>query len=162
MPAVFDPYFPFQDLSQLVGGTVMIISASVVIHRIHNKSKNPLAYTLMSLSLTVGVSNIGLALTDAFRKEVTLPDRVHHFESEYVHETCNYLYYISTALQGWVFAMRYLQSATESSLTKTCLTTECIKYTGWGFGIGYATVITVFIVWVMVSFPGYLDANGSL
>ena len=93
---------------------------------------------------------------------MTLPDRVYHFESEYSFEAFDYLYYISTALQGWVFAMRYLQSSVECSLTKTCLTTECIKYTGWGVGIGYATVITVLIVWVMVSFPGYYDANGSL
>ena len=108
MPVVFYPLEPDQDLSNLVTGAVMIISASVVIHRIHNKSKNTFAYALMGFSLTVGVSNIGLALSEAFRREVTLPDRVYHFESEYVHDTCNYLYYISTALQGWVFAMRYL------------------------------------------------------
>ena len=116
----------------------------------------------MGLTLTVGVSNTGYALTEAFRREVTLPDGVYHFASEYSSDTFNCLYFLSTALQGWVFAMRYLQSATESSLTKTCLTSECVKYTGWGVGIGYATVITVLIVWIMVSFPGYYDANGSL
>ena len=58
--------------------------------------------------------------------------------------------------------MRYLQSATECSLTKTCLTIECVKYTGWGVGLAYATAITVLIVWMMVTFPGHYDSNGSL
>ena len=70
----------------------------------------------MGLTLGQGVANIGLALTEAFRKEVTLPDRVHHFESEYSADTFEYLYYTSTALQGWIFAMKYLQSATGCSL----------------------------------------------
>ena len=94
--------------------------------------------------------------------EVALPDRVHHFESEYSFDTFNILYFISTGLQGWVFAMRYLKSAVECSLTKTCLTTKCVKYTGWGVGLGYATVITVLFVWVMISFPGLYDSNGSV
>ena len=58
--------------------------------------------------------------------------------------------------------MKYLQSAVESSLTKTCMTSGCVKQTGWGVGIGYATVITVLFVWKMISFPGYYDSNGSL
>ena len=136
---------------------MIIISASAVIHRIYNKSKNTFAYTLMGLTLTIGVSLVGLAFNDAFRKEVTQPDRVYHFRSEYGLSTFNFLYYISTALQGWIFAMRYLQSAVECSLTKTCLTTGCVKYTGWGVCIGYVTAITVLFVWDMVSFPGYYD-----
>ena len=108
MPVVFYPIVPYLDLSELVTGSVIIISAFVVIHRIYDKSKNTFAYTFMGLSLTVGVSNIGFALTEAFRKEVTLPDRVHHFESEYSFDTFSYLYLISTALQGWIFATRYL------------------------------------------------------
>jgi uncharacterized membrane protein len=94
--------------------------------------------------------------------EVALPDRVHHFNSEYSLDISNYLYYISTALQGWVFAMRYLQSSVECSLAETCLTTGCVKYTGWGVGIGYTTVITVLIMWLMISFPGWYLSNGSM
>ena len=56
MPVVFYPIVPYQDLSELVAGTVMIISASVVIHKIYNNSKNTFAYTLMGFTLTMGVS----------------------------------------------------------------------------------------------------------
>ena len=91
-----------------MAGTVMIISASAVIHRIYNKSKNTFAYTLMGLTLTMGIANIGLAFTEAFRKEVTLPNGVYHFVSEYSFDINNYLYFISTGLQGWIFAMRYI------------------------------------------------------
>ena len=58
--------------------------------------------------------------------------------------------------------MRYLQSATECSLQKTCLTSGCVKYTGWGVGLAYATAITTLNVWMMVSFPGYIDSNGTI
>jgi hypothetical protein len=61
----------------------MVISASVVIHRICNKSKNTFAYFLMGFTLTLGVANIGVAFTEAFRNEVVLPDGVLYFESEY-------------------------------------------------------------------------------
>ena len=67
MPVVFDPYHPLRDMSELVSGTVMIIAASVVTHRIYNKSKNIFAYTLMGLTVTIGVVNIGIPLTEAFR-----------------------------------------------------------------------------------------------
>ena len=79
MPIVFHPLFPDEDLSNLVTGAVMIISASVVIHRIYNKSKNDFAYTLMGLTLVQGVAYILYVSTDAFRMEVALPDGVHHF-----------------------------------------------------------------------------------
>ena len=58
MPVVFFPFQPYQDLSNLVAGTVMFISASAVIHRIYNKSKNTFAYTLMGFTLTMGVANV--------------------------------------------------------------------------------------------------------
>ena len=79
MPVVFHPYISYGDLSNLVTGTVLIISASVVIHRIYDKSKNAFAYALMGLTFTLGVSNVGIAFSEAFRMEVTLPDRVHYF-----------------------------------------------------------------------------------
>ena len=108
MSIVFHPYSKIGDLSQLVTGTVMIIAASVVIYRIHKKSKNTFAYTLMGLTVTIGFSIIGFAFTDAFRKEVVLPDRVHYFMSEYSNDFFSYLYFISTVTQGGVFALRYL------------------------------------------------------
>ena len=67
MPVVFYPIEPYADLSELVSGSVMIISASAVIHRIYNKSKNTFAYALMVFTLMQGVSNVGIASTGALR-----------------------------------------------------------------------------------------------
>jgi CDP-diglyceride synthetase len=84
MPLVFHPFSPLKDLSELVAGTVMIVAASTVIHRIYSKSKNPFAYTLMGLTVTMGIANVGLAFDEAFRREVTLQDNhTYHFASEY-------------------------------------------------------------------------------
>jgi hypothetical protein len=42
------------------------------------------------------------------------------------------------------------------------LTTGCVNNVGWGVGLGYSAAITVLIVWLMISFPGYYDVNGSM
>jgi hypothetical protein len=71
------------------------------------------------------------------------------------------LYTLSKYLQGWVFAMRYFQSATECALTETCLTTRCVKYTGWVVGLVYAAAVTLLYAWIIISFPGIFDSNWS-
>jgi hypothetical protein len=93
---------------------------------------------------------------------VLLSDKVHFFESEYLNVFFNFLYYTSTAIQGWVFATRYLSSAVECSLQKTHLTTECVKHTGWGVGLAFLTTLTVLSLSIMITFPGYYDSNGSM
>ncbi len=49
------------------------------------------AYILMGLSVLLGFAKVGIALSDAFRHEVELPDRVHYFYNFYVAESCNNL-----------------------------------------------------------------------
>jgi hypothetical protein len=56
MTLVLHPFYPIQDITEFATGAVIIIVASVVIHRIYNKSKNLFAYTLMTLAVTLGVS----------------------------------------------------------------------------------------------------------
>jgi hypothetical protein len=50
------------------------------------------------------------------------------------------LYYF-TALQPFVFGMRYLQSATRCALSKPCATLNCIKYTTVIVAIFYSGVL---------------------
>ena len=76
----------------------MIISAAVVIRKIHAKSKNNFAYILMGLTLVVGVAQIGLAIGKSFRKKVVLADKTHYFSNQYSLDTFKYLYTISSAL----------------------------------------------------------------
>jgi len=56
---VYHPFFPAIDLSQLLCGTVIIISATVAIKMIHGGSKNQFAYVLMSLSALLGIAYEG-------------------------------------------------------------------------------------------------------
>jgi hypothetical protein len=57
--------------------------------------------------------------------------------------------------------MRYLLSATICSIDKTCLSVDCIMYTGWSGGIVYAAAIVGLTIATLVSFPGYVS-NGNL
>ena len=49
---------------------LMIISATVVLCRVHTKTKDPFAYTLMGFTLLLALSIVGAALTEAIRNEV--------------------------------------------------------------------------------------------
>jgi hypothetical protein len=76
---VYNPLYKSGDLSRLVPGIVMIIAASFTIWKISIGSKNVFAYVLMYFTVLIGIVYIGLALSDAFRREVELADRVHYF-----------------------------------------------------------------------------------
>ena len=56
---VFHPFFPVVDLSQVICGTVIIISASVAIKKIYDGSKNQFAYVLISLAALLGIAYEG-------------------------------------------------------------------------------------------------------
>ena len=96
MPDIyFSPFYPRKDLSLVVCGSVMIIAAIFVLRKVYKGSKNQFAYTLMSLTIIIGFSNICQAFCEAFRKAVLLPDRMHHMESLYASETFYYIYYLT-------------------------------------------------------------------
>ena len=113
---VFHPLHPLFDLCNLLCGVLMIVLAVIVINKIRKSSKNLFAYLLMSLTACQGVSYVGVAVVDSFRLRVPFADRDYYFTNFPVLETFAYMIAIS-ALQAWVFAVRYQQSATESSLT---------------------------------------------
>ena len=64
----------------------MVVSATVVMVKVSRGSRSTFAYTLMALSVVLGVSYFGYAFAYAFRMEVELSDRVYHFYSWYAYE----------------------------------------------------------------------------
>ena len=50
----------------------MILVAIKVILKVKSRSQNTFAYTLMSLTVLMGVAYVGEALTDIFRNEVVI------------------------------------------------------------------------------------------
>ncbi len=93
----------------------MIIPACFALKKVREGSKNTFAYVLLGFTILLGIAYVGEAFTDAYRKEVFLPDGTNYLYNLYAYETCYYLQYIS-ALQGWIFGMCYLKSATASSI----------------------------------------------
>jgi hypothetical protein len=73
----------------------------------------------------------------------------------------NTLYYF-TALQSFVFAMRYLQSATKCALSKPCATLKCITYTSIAVTSLYTSALIGTLIVICLTFPGwdtYLSDN---
>ena len=134
---VFNPLYPIYDLSMAISGTVMIIAALVVIHKIYRNSKNIFAYVLMCFAAMLGTAYVGYTISFAFRRSVPKPDGSTSYQvNVYVNQTFSYLQLVS-ALQGWIFGMRYLQSANVSSLTKQWFKADTIIKTGIAVGLLY-------------------------
>ena len=93
----------------------MIIPASYAAKKVNEGSKNMFAYVLLSFTLLLGVSYLGLSFFEAFRRELVLPARTYYSASQYGLQISLYLQFIS-ALQGWIFGICYLKSAIASSI----------------------------------------------
>jgi hypothetical protein len=155
----YHPFFPIQDLFQLICGVLMIIPACFAFKKVSKSSKNIFAYVLLGFTVLLGIAYVGTAFCEAFRREVILPDRPHYFANEYTSQIFFYLQYIS-ALQGWIFCVCYLKSATASSIKDSCLTEKKITVTGWIIGGLFVVCQTGTLVVLLATFPGYYDRNG--
>jgi hypothetical protein len=56
MVIVYNPNYLIADLSELISGTIMIISATVVMVKVRRESQSKFAYALMSLEAVLGLS----------------------------------------------------------------------------------------------------------
>lgn len=65
--------------------------------------------------------------------------------------------YYFLSLQSWFFAMKYLESSVNSSLTPTKITNKCINYTTYGIVIIYVTIEMTALLWVLITFPGWYN-----
>ncbi len=95
-------------------------------------------------------------MSDAFRKEVVLPDRAHYFVNWYTYQSFAILQFIA-ALQGWIFGMCYLKSATASSFKVSWLTVKKITAFGLIVGVLFLFCELGFEVVLFATFPGYND-----
>ncbi len=66
-----------------------------------------------------------------------------------------------SALQGWIFGMRYLHSANVSSLTKQWLKADTVIKIGIAVGLMYLALQTVAFLVLIISFPGYNNERRS-
>ena len=81
---VFNPVYPVWDLSMLISGTFMVIFAAVTAVKIYHGSKNTFAYILVLNTALLGIAYLGFMSSEAFRREVVLPDGTKYFANVYV------------------------------------------------------------------------------
>ena len=76
--------------------------------------------------------------------------KIQHF---YLHLTLNYLYW-AQALQTWLFAMKYFESAITCSFNTT-ITQKQIKFIRWTFFVTYLLELASTYCLLISTFPGY-------
>jgi hypothetical protein len=76
---VYHPFEPLLDLFQLICGFLMITSACFAVKKVSEGSKNMFAYVLLNFTVLLGISYVGSAFCESFKREVFLPDRPYYF-----------------------------------------------------------------------------------
>ena len=115
----------------------------------------------MFFTILLGFAYIGLSFTKVFRRQVVLPDgTIKYFINFYANNLVFYFKMIS-AVQAWMFALRYWFSATVIQMNKLWVTVERIEVIGWAVGFAYLTIQTVYFLILIILFPGYEEENES-
>jgi len=110
-----------EESSNLICGIIMVGLATAVLIKIHKRSNNQFAYVLLSFTVLLGVAYIGKGLTECVRKQRKYGSNDLNLPNEYARNFFLFLLPLA-ALQGWIFAIRYWQSATLISVDKSCFT----------------------------------------
>ena len=158
----YDPYYPTLVLFFLICGVLMIVAASYAIKKVWEGSKNKFAYVLLAFTFLLGISYSGLAFAYAFEIKGTYYDdfgrkyKTVYVENYYAYIPSNSLHLLC-ALQGWIFGVCYLISATNCSFNVGWLTENKIKAIGWTVGVLYFVYQTFVLVYVLSTFPGSLS-----
>ena len=63
---VYHPTKPIFDVCDLISGVLMIVSASVAMKKIREGSKNRFAYVLLSFTVLLGLSYVGITSSEVF------------------------------------------------------------------------------------------------
>lgn len=88
-----------------------------------------------------------------------MPDGANKYFPNYYVIVLSYYAKMLTALQAWIFALRYWLSATVIQMTKQWVTVEKIKVVGWVVGLAYLAIETIGLLMKLILFPGYYDVN---
>ncbi len=135
-------HYNIKELFYLICGVLMIVAASYAIKKVREGSKNKFAYVLLGFTFLIGISYVGKAFYYAFL-----------FFNLYASITFTSLQLLC-ALQGWIFGVCYLVSATNCSFNVGWLTENKIKAIGWTVGVLYFVYQMFVLVYLLTTYPG--------
>lgn len=115
----------------------------------------------MFFTILLGIAYIGLSFTKIFRRKVELPDGTTKYFINFYANNLVFYFKMITAVQAWMFALRYWLSATVIQMNMLWVTDERIKVIGWAVGLAYLAIQTVYFLILIILFPGYYEQNGS-
>lgn len=154
---------PILSCSNLASSVIMLGGAAFLVNKVYKGSKSRFAYWLIAFTFTDGLVNLAFFVEDANPETYLINNQTNYFLNFYAFATINY-FYLQLSLQSWIFAMRYLESAVNSSFETGIanhLTHNRLQFIRWSVIILYELALTSAYLIVMISFPGY-DNNGSL
>ena len=108
------------DITSIVTNSILLLILAVTVIKVYRGSKSNFAYILLAFALYEALVSLANSAVDIFRHPVSMHVwRNHYITNEYMNW---YLYsvtsygYFFTALQSWVFAHRYMDSALKISI----------------------------------------------
>ena len=144
---------------RLVCGITLILASLATIWKINKGSKSTFAYVLMAFTLLWGIQDTCGFFIESIRRVVVVNGEVYYLESVraiIIDNGC----YMWTAIQTYIFAMKYLESSIQMSVRKPCCTFKCINVMLWVGALGFTLIVLAVVSYQLVKFPGQVN-NGS-
>jgi hypothetical protein len=104
----------------------------------------------MAIMIFAALSDLLVSCSHVFKNMIE-GSTEYYYSNPYFMSIAYTLYDIGE-LQHWVFAIKYLDSATKIQFD-TCLTPIIIQMIGWSVAMLYTITMLVMNVWLMISFP---------
>lgn len=129
---------------------ILTVAIAVTLIKICKSSQGNFAYTLLAFSALLVFVDLGRFLNFAF---LTNGNDEPDFR---VYYSLFYLYDL-TAIQIWLFAIKYYQSYAKSSFDDVLLSPRQVELLQSSFIVIYIVALTICYAIILITFPGYLD-----
>ena len=137
----------------------MILASLATFWKIRRGSQSTFAYVLMTFTLLCGIQDTCRFFIESIRRVVVVNGEVYYLESVQGIILDNG-FYMWTAIQTYIFAMKYLESSIQMSVRKPCCTFKCINVMLWVVIVVFTMIVIAVASYQLVKFPGQVN-NGS-
>lgn len=147
--------------TRLICGVTMIIASLLTFRKIKNGSQSNFAYVLVAFTLLCGVQDTCRFFIESLRYPETAPDGSTIYLLSFKAIVIDNGVYVWTALQTWIFAMKYLESSLQMSGGSIMCSPSWITCIMWTVIILFTIDVAIVVGYQIGTFPGQQSADGT-
>ena len=133
---------------------ILTVAIAVTLNKVCKSSQGSFAYTLLAFSVLLVIVHLGIFFSFAFPQTVELANHPNGLPNFRVLFSLLYVYDLS-AIQIWVFAIKYYQSYGRSSFDGVLLSPRQVELIQSSGIVIYTVALTICYAFILITFPGY-------